>query len=800
MDNIETKNIESLRRYLSECAVLLKKDNSFPIEKPCRIAAYGNGVRKTIKGGTGSGEVNSRYFINIEKALEDTGFEIINKDWIDRYDNIFQENKKRFIKGIKDKAKATKTNVISASMGAVMLESDYDITLNYDGDISIYVLSRISGEGNDRLNEAGDYKLTNTEIKTILDLNNHYEKFMLVINAGGPVDLSEVLEVKNILVLSQLGVEAGYALTDILLGKENPSGKLSTTWSKYEDYDIKQFANQDDTEYNEGIYFGYRYFDLVDKKALFPFGYGLSYTEFKYSFIDINANKNIINVDVEVENTGKYPGKEVIQLYLNAPVGKIEKEFKSLVAFNKTKELKPGEKEIVHLNFDIRYFASYDISRASYVLEAGDYILYLGNNSRDVKAISILELDNEFIVRKVKNLLVNNIEEKSLTYTQEKLDLKRIKLDLSSLETEIINYEDEIINDERLDNLTDEELSLLNIGAFKMKGGILSVIGDASSLVAGAAGETTSLLKDKGIDPIVVADGPAGIRISRQYYIDKNEKHSIGSPLPETIFDIMPKPLKWFMNFMSKPKKNVAIYEQYCTALPIGTAIAQSFNLEFAQLCGDIVGREMEKYNIDLWLAPALNIHRDVLCGRNFEYFSEDPFLSGKLASALTIGVQNHKGKGVTIKHYAANNQETNRYSNSSNLSERALREIYLKGFEICIKESKPMAVMSSYNLINGTHTSESKELCVDILRKEFGFEGLLMTDWIVAGFLTSNGKYPSPNSIAVAKAGHSLYMPGSKNDYDLLVDGIKNNKITTQELKRNAYWLLNIIDKTKSS
>ena len=340
---------------------------------------------------------------------------------------------------------------------------------------------------------------------------------------------------------------------------------------------------------------------------------------------------------------------------------------------------------------------------------------------------------------------------------------------------------------------------ILSWTGFNPKGGILSVIGDASSRVAGAAGESTSALESKGIGCIVVADGPAGLRLARHFYKDKKGIHAIGSTMPETMLELLPGPVSLLINITSRPPRGAKVYEQYTTALPIGTAIAQSWDPKFAYLCGDIVGNEMEIFYVDLWLAPALNIHRSVLCGRNFEYFSEDPLVSGKFAAALTRGVQSHKGKGVTIKHYAANNQETNRYGNSSNVSERALRELYLRGFEICIKESRPLAVMSSYNLINGVHTSESEELCQDILRSEFGFKGLLMTDWIVGGdLLSSGGKYGAPSAPHVAASGHSLFMPGSKKDYEELVQGIKDGIVSRAQLKWNAHWLLETLKITR--
>ena len=280
----EIKNIKRLRSHLGECTVLLKKDGSFPLDSSGTIAAFGSGVRHTVKGGTGSGEVNSRYFVNVEKGLEKAGFTIVNGDWLDAYDRIREDNKAAFYKAIRASAIKEKTNVIAASMGAVMLESEYDLPLTFGADAAIYVVGRSSGEGNDRLDVKGDYRLTDTEVRDILELNSRYERFMLVIGAGGPVDLTPVMEVRNILVLSQLGVETGRALAALLLGKLCPSGKLTTTWAPYKDYGITNFGERDDTLYSEGIFVGYRYFDKTGTKPAFPFGYGLSYTEFTHAF------------------------------------------------------------------------------------------------------------------------------------------------------------------------------------------------------------------------------------------------------------------------------------------------------------------------------------------------------------------------------------------------------------------------------------------------------------------------------------------------------------------------------------
>ena len=281
----EREHLAVLRDSLAECTVLLKSDGSFPIETAGELALYGSGARQTVKGGTGSGEVNSRFFINVEDGLEQAGFRLTTKAWLDAYDNMRVQARKAFLAEIKKKAKEHHTNAIVEGMGAVMPEPDYELPLDGAGDTAVYVLGRISGEGNDRQAIPGDILMTQTEIRDILQLQKQYRRFILVLNVGGPVDLSPVqAEVQNILLLSQLGVETGAVLADILLGKTNPSGKLTTTWAAWENYPaVGDFGEADDTRYREGIYVGYRYFDSAGKSPLFPFGYGLSFTEFELS-------------------------------------------------------------------------------------------------------------------------------------------------------------------------------------------------------------------------------------------------------------------------------------------------------------------------------------------------------------------------------------------------------------------------------------------------------------------------------------------------------------------------------------
>ncbi len=801
MNKYEKDNIVRLRPYLAECTVLLKKNGAFPLDGPCSIFAAGSGVRDTIKGGTGSGEVNSRYFVNIEQGLKDAGFTITNPFWSDMYKAFNDKAHKDFVTGIRKKAFRERTNLISASMGAVMKQPEYIIPIDYSADAAVYVVSRISGEGNDRLIEKGDFMLTDSEVRDILALDKNYDRFMLVINAGGPVDLSPVMEVGNILVLSQLGVETGAALADILLGKAYPSGKLATTWAAVEDQcTAGDFGDRDDTRYREGIYVGYRFFDSFGLDTLFPFGYGLGYADFSLGKASVMVNGPDVEVSARITNKGKYKGKETFQIYVSCPHGRLDRESKSLAAFAKTDELDPGKSRTVKAGFDIRDLAGFDIRSASYILEKGEYVILAGTDSTNAKPAAVLTLDEDFTVLKAERLFDGADFNDLRGFDSRDYDTGKLpayKLDLSDCGTEGLRERNSIEMASLVpERLTGEELAVINVGDFKAKGlSIASIIGEASIGVAGAAGESCRRYKDKGIDSIVMADGPAGVRISKRYYEDKKGKHSIGSTLPETMLDMFPGLLKKLLNREPKEKKGRVFREQYCTAIPIATAIAQSWNTGFAEICGDIVGSEMDIFGIDLWLAPALNIHRNVLCGRNFEYFSEDPLISGKFAAALTKGVQKHPGRGVTIKHYAANNQETNRYANNSIISERALREIYLKGFGICIRESDPMAVMTSYNLLNGEHTSESRELA-EVLFREFGFDGLIMTDWVVGGdmLLAKGSKYGTPDAAKVAAAGCSMFMPGNKGDYAQIIKGLKKGTVSEQQLRENAGRIIHVI------
>ncbi|MGI6071724.1 MAG: glycoside hydrolase family 3 protein [Lachnospiraceae bacterium] len=803
LNEYEIRHNNYLRANGGECAVLLKSNGDFPLSDACEIALFGSGARRTIKGGTGSGEVNSRFFVSIEQGLEDNGFRITTKKWLDAYDRICIENRKEFVKQVKAEARKKFKLAVFSVMGKMPKEPEYVLPIEHEGvsKAAVYVLARSSGEGNDRKFIEGDVKLTETEIRDIIKCSEKYEKFLLVLNVGGVVDLTPVSAVENILIISQLGVETGHILADLLVGKSYPSGKLTTTWAAVEEYcTVGDFGGKHDTCYKEGIYVGYRYFSSVGKKPMFPFGFGKGYTSFEIGEVKVRKCEecaDIFHVSACVRNKGAFPGKEVLQVYVSSPEGKLDRPYQALAGFAKSGEIAPGASEEVIVSFKLSDIASYDTETERYVIEKGDHIVRLGTSSVDTSPVAIIKALQDITVLQVKNLLGDS---GFRDWTPDDGDRYEVKGSLENLTVfEIgqemfaareINYEPDYEIDPVIESLTDEQLIKMNVGAHKKGGAIGSVIGNAGFSVAGAAGETFLGLKEKGIPSLVMADGPAGVRISQRYVKDETGVYGLGASLPDSISEFIPKiALKFIGKVGGKIKEGQKVYEQYATAMPIGTAIAQSWNLSFAQSCGDIVGEEMELFGIHLWLAPALNIHRDIRCGRNFEYYSEDPLISGKMTAAVTKGVQSHPGCGVTIKHFCANNQEFNRNFNCSHVSERAMREIYMRGFEIAIRESNPAAVMTSYNLLNGTHTSELRNLTEGILRAEYGFEGIVMTDWVISASVMRDKDciYRQAQAGLVAAAGGDLFMPGSEVDCNNIKHALEKGIVTKKQLQINA-------------
>ena len=791
METYEIDHLAAVRALAPECMVLLRSNGAFPLAEPGEIALFGSGARRTIKGGTGSGDVNSRHVTTIEEGLETAGFTIVTRPWLEAYDRVRDRAHQDFIADIRAEAAERGVPAIMVGMGSVMPEPEYTIPLDIqagtDPHAAVYVLSRTSGEGSDRTPEAGDLRLTDTEIRDILALNGRFERFLLVLNVGGVVDLSPLGDVANILLLSQLGATIGDAFADVLLGRAYPSGKLATTWAAWDEGDqIGDFGDPDDTHYREGVYVGYRFYDSVGKEPLFPFGFGLGYTTFDVQTRQVSLDGARVSIDVDVTNTGGYPGKETIQVYASVPAGRLDQPFQALAGFTKTDEIAPGATARITVDVDLTDLASYDEASHATILEAGRYLLRAGTSSRQLSPVAVVELAQDATVRH----LAGDLGEPGFTDWKPEvpavLDIPA-GLPVLTVDPADLRLPDHAEPDEQsalegfsealtfARGLCDDELIHIVLGDYRRGEESGSIVGAASTTVIGAAGQTTTRIP--GLPSIIMADGPAGLRLAPTYGVDAEGPFSLGdSSLPATFLELMDDAGREALGIADEPqpREPTEIREQYTTAIPIGTALAQSWNPGLAQRLGDVVGAEMEHFGIHLWLAPAFNLHRSVLCGRNFEYLSEDPLLAGRIAAAITRGVQSHPGRGVTIKHLACNNQETNRLNSNSRVSPRALRDLYLRAFEICVRQARPAAVMTSYNLINGVHTSESAQLLEVILRREWGFDGLVMTDWVVDGMTRSDMKHPRATAAATVKAGNELFMPGGETDREDLLAALE--------------------------
>ena len=845
----EKRNMERSRRIASDSIVLLENNGVLPLNRKIKeIALFGNGARHTVKGGTGSGDVNSRFVVNVEQGMEDAGLIVTTKNWLDRFDIAVEEARKVYSLRLKKMIEDAGNDMLVGLLADPFREppivevTEKDIEES-NTDTAVYIVARNSGEGKDRRPVPGEYELFEEEKKAIKTLTARYAHVIVVLNVGGVIDTKFFRQTKGIdavILMGQLGNIGGHALMDVLMGKVNPSGHLTSTWAEnYMDYpkaaDFSHMnGNVDDEYYEEGIYVGYRYFDTFNVTPAYPFGYGLSYTGFESTVDEVSVQESKVNITVTVFNTGdKYSGKDVVQIYYSAPKGRLEKPYQELVCYAKTGEVAPGESQVLKMSFPVERMAVYDEINAVYLLEAGTYYIRIGSDSRNTHIVAALVLEQDVITKKLSNRLpldceMNQLSAEntvSLTYKTEKEEMKdavKIIINPSDLKYEVVVYGQESKTavtsnirkkitaddvksgnaslDEMVGQLTVEEMAELCVGTARGGLGEGAVIGSASGMCPGAAGETTlCMIKDRNIRNMVLADGPAGLRLAKSFLADKEGRlisgGGIAIPEMECLTGGTPK---------KEIPEDAVNYYQYCTAIPIATNLAQTWDVEAIEEAGDIVGEEMVELGITLWLAPGMNIHRNPLCGRNFEYYSEDPLVSGMCAAADTLGVQKHSGIGTTIKHFAFNNQEDNRMHTNAHISERAIREIYLKGFEIAVKSAQPMSIMTSYNIINGVHTANSYDLLTAIARDEWGFQGIVMTDWGTTWELDKDApkkfKYTCSSAAGCIKAGNDLIMPGSQDDYDDIVRSVGADQgsvacpITLGELQACAKRMLNII------
>ena len=768
-----TLNIENYaglaRQAAAEGCVLLKNENNaLPVRKGDKVAVFGRCALQDYKSGLGSGGlVYTRYVVSILdalKACEDISLEEsllrIYEEWSVR--NPIDEGHGWGTVPWSQKEMPLTDEIVQAAQSA---------------DVALVIVGRTAGEDQDNENKEGSYLLTQTERDMISRVSRAFERTVVLLNVGNIIDMSWVEEYRPsaVLYVWQGGQEGGNGVVDVLTGKVNPCGKLTDTIAyRIEDYpSTANFGDKYKNYYQEDIYVGYRYFETFAKeKVQYPFGFGLSYTQFAIAARIKEVTEETVRVCVKVENVGEAAGKEVVQVYVKAPQGKLGKPARVLAGFRKTALLQPGETGNFVIDCPKRYFASYDEygeagNKSCYVLEGGEYELYAGTDVRSAACIGSWQQEQQVLeqlheacapAEVFERFKPVELADKSLQLQMDKVAVGTVNRNdrIQAYRGEAIAYTGDkgylladvyngkVTLDTFVAQLSDEDLMCI----FRGEGMCSPKVTPGT---AGAFGGLTESLRGFGIPAICCADGPSGIRM------DCGTK---------------------------------------AFSLPNGTALGCTFNLSLVQELFEQMGKELRKNKVDTLLGPGINIHRNPLNGRNFEYISEDPLLTGKKGGAQLEGM-NKSGATGTIKHFCANNQEHYRTTVEAAVSERALREIYLKGYEIAVKEGKARSIMTTYGPINGIWTAGNFDLCTVILREEWGYKGMVMTDW----WATSNWDGEAAekaNRAPMVRAQNDVYMCCADAKEDILFDNVKeklqSGEITRYDLQRNAKNILGFI------
>jgi len=766
------------RNAAKEGMVLLKnKEDLLPFSSGARLALFGKGSFDYVKGGGGSGDVTVSYTVNLDQGLRSIGCGIqLQEDLADFYREYVRDQyalgnapgmiaEPELPEALYTKARAfTDTAVISISRFS---GESWDRSVTDDA-MKKTAASHMA-EKSGALFRRGDFYLSDAEASLVANVKKHFPKIAVVLNVGGMVDTQWFFaddQIQAVLMAWQGGIEGGAAAAELLCGLGNPCGKLTDTFAKrLEDYPSSALFHESTeyVDYTEDIYVGYRYFETVPGAAAavnYPFGFGLSYTTFTQTVLSAQDCDGKILLEVNVKNTGKTAGKEVVQVYVSAPQGRLGKAARSLVSYQKTKLLQPGEDEILRLEFPVSAFASYDdlgkVAKSAYVLEAGAYRFHVGSSVRDTQLLDYaFRVEKDTVVEQLSAKLVpTSLKHRMLsdgTYedlplgTPNDPDFKVLPpMDPDSLYigevpavrpvarhirknyTPVMSFRDvadgKLSLDEFISRLTDAELAHL-LG------------GQPNTGVANTYGMGN--MPEYEMPNAMTADGPAGLRIRPDCCI-------------------------------------------YTTAFPCSTMLACTWNPEILYAVGQAGAKEVKENNLAIWLTPAVNIHRSPLCGRNFEYYSEDPYLTGTMAASMVRGIQS-QNISSSVKHFALNNKETNRKNSDSRVSERAAREIYLKAFEIIVKTADPWYIMSAYNIVNGHRASENRELLEDILRGEWGFNGIVSTDWYTWG-----------EHYKEVKAGNDLKM--GTGYPERLMDALEAGALTRAEMEICARRILELI------
>lgn len=757
---------KTAREMVTEGMVLLKNDNkALPLKQGETVSVFGRMQNHYYKSGTGSGGmVNVARVVGILDALEECKDVNVNQKLAETY------------------AAWDKEHPVELGLGwgqEPWSQAEMPVTEELvheaagESDSAIVIIARTAGEDKDNTLEKGAFMLTDIELDMLKYVRDNFKKMVVLLNVGGLIDMSflDTISPDACMYVWQGGMIGGYGVVDVLMGDVSPSGKLTDTIA----YDIKDYPAYDNfgdekrNFYVEDIYVGYRYFETFAKdKVRYPFGYGLSYTDFKISVkhASLDFEKGVANICVKVTNTGKRLGKEVVQVYGEMPQGELGKPARVLIDFGKTKELVPGLSDELKFEIPLDRMASFDDSgvtghRNCYVLEAGDYTIHVGNSIRNTAECLFFELAETVEIQKLQEalapyekfdrmkpfcdengrMLVEYEETPLVTvdmYDRRKQELpEEISVTGDKGITLLDVKEGRYSMDEFIAQFDDEDLACFVRG--EGMGSSLVTAGTASAF----AGVSPKLIAHK-IPSVCCDDGPSGMRLDSG--------------------------MKAF-------------------SLPNGTLCGCSFNRELNTRLYALLGLEMTANKVEVLLGPGMNIHRYPLNGRNFEYFSEDPYLTGAMATAQLKGLKS-SGVSGTIKHFCGNNQEYHRHTSDSIISQRALREIYMKGFEMAVRSGYADSIMTTYGLVNGLYTAGSYDLNTAILRNEWGFTGVVMTDWWAS--INRRGEEPTRNDFAtMIQAQNDMYMccpDGSKNmSDDNVMEALQDGRIERAELQRIA-------------
>lgn len=749
------------RNIIPEGIVLLETDGALPLKEGESVALLGRGQFEYVKSGTGSGgRVNCDYVTSIGDELQKRV--LVDKEGVEFYAAFIKENPYDIGDGWRG----------VPSQKQPELDETFVKELAQRNEKAIFIISRSRGEGGDCFEEKGDWYLSVEEEHALALLSTYFKHVIVLINSGNLLDMSWVKRYKigTVAYIWQGGQEGGIGTVDMLMGDKAPSGRLTDTIAEnIRDYPAHGcWGDKDKNVHTEDIYVGYRYFETFAKdKVLYPFGYGLGYTKFEQKVIKAEKIDEEIFLSVEVKNTGNFAGKEVVQVYYAYPNALLGAPERQLIAFQKTQSLQPNQTQICELRFHATQMAAYDDSGVteypySYVLEKGEYTVYVGNNVRNAQKALTFVLEETLPVEKCTQALAPREPFQRLTrngytpaplaqYSEEERIQANLPASIPVTGDKGITLQDVQEKKYMLDEFIaqfDEKALMEIVRGEGMSSPKASVPGTASCF-----GGTTAVWNKKSVPVITTSDGPSGIR--------------------------MESGLR-------------------ATCIPSGTMLASTWNPEALDGIFEGFAEEMLEYGIDVILAPGMNIHRNPLCGRNFEYYSEDPYISGVFARKVSERFTK-KGVYCTLKHFAVNSQETNRTDEDEVLSERALREIYLKPFEIAVKGGYAKAIMTSYNRVNGRSTAGSYDLTTTILRNEWGFDGFVMTDWWATIDDKDKSSHNGTNLTEMVKAQNDVYMVvnDATTYQDDMWETYVEGYLTLGELQRCARNVLNFVMNT---